>query len=105
MLFLMRSSVTKLAGKCFPEFPKMCPTALQFDAAAEYVGTGAAPARTQGEAARWTAADLCNFTPAQSWSACAAAAGSGGGGAPESEPNNNNNAVFRLHPSGDQAVP
>ena len=89
----------------FSRIPKNvsdCPTALQFDAAAEYVGTGAAPARTQGEAARWTAADLCNFTPAQSWSACA---GGGGGGAPESEPNNNNNAVFRLHQSGDQAVP
>ena len=46
-------------------------------------------ARTQGEAEQWTA-DLCNFTPAQSWSACA-----GGGGAPESEPNNNNNTVCR----------
>ena len=52
-------------------------------------------ARTQGEAEQWTA-DLCNFTPAQSWSACAGGGGGGGGGgAPESEPNNNNNTVCR----------
>ena len=50
-------------------------------------------ARTQAEAEQWTA-DLCNFTPAQSWSACAGGGG-GGGGAPESEPNNNNNTVCR----------
>ena len=55
LLFLMRLSVTKLAGKCFPEFPKVCPPALQCDAAAEYVVL--APVRHRQDPGRGGAVD------------------------------------------------